>query len=203
MAILLRACLPSGSRILDPFAGLGSIFDCIPEYDWHGIEIEPDWAKKHPKIKVGDVLKLPYLGEYFHGICCSPCYGNRMADHHEATDRSHRITYRHGLGKPLQGNNSGQMQWGPVYRAFHRIAWKEVDRVLKPGGAFLLNTKNHIRQGEEQKVTEWHQELVKELGYAQLEVVEIPLRGNGYGQNGQLRVGFETITVFMKGTVDE
>lgn len=48
------------------------------------------------------------------------------------------------------------MQWGRNYCEFHDRAWAEAVRVLKPGGLFMLNIKDHIRGGRRQRVTLWH-----------------------------------------------
>ena len=49
------------------------------------------------------------------------------------------------------------MQWGDAYRSFHVKAWREAWRVLRPGGRFVLNIKDHIRNGERMPVTDWHE----------------------------------------------
>ena len=77
----------------------------------------------------------------------SPTYGDRLADHHDARDGSVRHSYKHDLGRDLHPDNSGAMQWGPAYRDFHTAAWVEVRRVLRPGGRFVLNVKDHVRGG--------------------------------------------------------
>jgi hypothetical protein len=51
------------------------------------------------------------------------------------------------LGRPLTPGNSGALQWGEEYRALHVAVWTECRRVLKPGGIFVLNVKDHIRGG--------------------------------------------------------
>ena len=38
----------------------------------------------------------------------------------------------------------------------HVAVWTECRRVLKPGGIFVLNVKDHIRKGVLQEVTKWH-----------------------------------------------
>ena len=68
---------------------------------------------------VGDARALPFADASFHAIATSPCFGNRMADHHEARDPSVRHTYRHRLGRPLSEGSAGALQWGPAYREFH------------------------------------------------------------------------------------
>src|SRR3990167_7947475 len=119
--------------ILDPFAGVGKVHR-LRDYGFLtiGVEIEPEWADQSPHTVVGDALDLPWPNAHFDAICTSPSYGNRMADHHDAKDGSPRHTYRHYLGRPLSPHNSGAMQWGREYRAFHRRAWAEAARVLKP-----------------------------------------------------------------------
>jgi len=145
------------SAILDPFAGIGTIH----QLDWpwantYAIELEPEWAHisaDYGPTWCGDWLKYrapsaiawPLL---FDAVVTSPCYGNRMADHHNAKDTSTRRTYRHVLGRELTPGNSGGMQWGPEYRHFHNLAWAKVRRTLPGGGLFVLNIKNHVRKGK-------------------------------------------------------
>lgn len=98
--------------VLDPFAGVGRMFDpwdelrtiesvhgdppldradeaAVERFEFHGIEIEPDWAAADERIVVGDATNLAGLvdDEDFDIIWSSPCYGNRMADHHDAQER--------------------------------------------------------------------------------------------------------------------
>ena len=105
--------LTGRTRILDPFAGTGKIFELaqwLPEADIQAVEIEPEWAAMNPRTTLGNALHLPWPAESFDAVCTSPCYANRMADHHEAKDASQRNTYRHALGHPLQPDNAGAMQ---------------------------------------------------------------------------------------------
>lgn len=196
-AEMLTGC----KRILDPFAGTGKIHQLGPILgaETVGIEIEPEWANMHPKTQIGNALDLPFVDESFDAICVSPTYANRMADSFESKDGSKRNTYRHAIGRPLHADNSGQMQWGGDYRTFHFKAWKESLRVLKPGGKFVLNCKNHIRGGEVMRVTEWHLTMLT-LQF-DLEVVEerkVKCPGNGFGANGKLRVPYETVALLRK-----
>lgn len=189
-------------RILDPFAGIGGIFDLHLigfRGSIVGVEIEPEWASNNPAIIVGNALSLDFPDEYFDAIVTSPVYGNRMSDHHDAKDDSKRNTYRHTLGRELHPDNSGRLQWGEKYREFHKRAWAESVRVLKPGGMFLLNIKDHIRNNKRQEVSLWHQSCLTDLGLSSLGVDKVLAAGNGFGQNGRSRVPYEYVMRFRKG----
>lgn len=181
--------------VLDPFAGTGKLRSIRP--DALLIEIEPEWAAISGTT-VGDALALPYADGSIDAVCTSPTYGNRMADHHDARDASRRNTYKHALGHDLQPNNSGAMQWGEDYREFHLAAWREVLRVLRPGGRFVLNVKNHIRDGVEMRVAQWHFIAATNAGFAHIDSFEVACPGNRHGENAALRVDNEIIFVLEK-----
>ncbi len=191
--------------VLDPFAGVGGVHKIpalIPSNGLLtvltcGVEIEPNWAHAHSRTIVGSALNLPFEGP-FDFIVTSPCYGNRMADHHNAKDGSKRITYRHFYGKPLTEGSAAMMQWGHEYRWFHRAAWVEAKRVLTPGGIFAVNISNHIRKGQEMPVVEWHLETLLSLGLFVERVEQIATPRMRNGANAQLRVPFEHILVMRK-----
>lgn len=191
-------------RILDPFAGTGERLLEIknlyhPLSTFTGIEIQPLWASVTPSIvQVGNALALPFDKESFDVILTSPTYGNRMADHHEAKDTSTRNTYRHRHGSPLHPHNSGAMQWGAEYKTFHYLAWSEAVRVLKRGGRFILNIKDHIRKGKVQHVTDWHIETLIRCGLSVIDIENIACPGNKQGENGNLRVNHETVCVMVR-----
>lgn len=196
--------LPKNSRVLDPFAGVGRIHELASE-DWDietvGVEIEKPWADAHPNTLHGDSTKLKdmFPDEWFDVVATSPTYGNRMADHHEAKDSSIRNTYRHTLGKTLQRNNTGSMQWGTEYRLVHTKVWQEVRRLLSEDGLFLLNVSNHIRKNREVRVAEWHLDYcIRILGF-RLEAVEtIVTKRNRQGANRDLRTDHEFLFVMRK-----
>lgn len=193
---VLGRWIEPGQRVLDQFAGTGLIHKIDAE-TW-GIELEPEWASLHPRTINGNALALPFRDGSFDVVATSPTYGNRMADHHEAKDDTRRITYRHTLGRALHPDNSGQLQWGPKYRDFHERAWGEVWRVLKPGGAFILNVKDHIRSGEVMPVCDWHIEACKALGFTVARLARPDVPGMRFGQNAEARIETELVALFRR-----
>lgn len=193
-------CTYSLWTILDPFAGVGGIHTLMA--NTIGVEIEPLWAQAHPRTIVGDALQLPFKAQSFDAVITSPTYANRMADHHEAKDGSRRMTYRHTLGQPLQPHNSGQLQWGAAYKAFHLKAWREVMHVLRDDGLLVINVSNHIRKNHEVDVVGWHRDSCVSLGYYLTDTLEVETRRMRFGENSTKRVATESILIFRKARSD-
>jgi len=198
--------LAGSRRILDPFGGTGKVFllnQWLPQAQIQAVEIEPEWAKQHPRTIVGSALALPFPTGYFDAICTSPTYGNHMADQSkgDAQDRHHKAKtnkYFALLGRKMHPDNSGQLHWNRGYQEFHQRAWQEVSRVLAPGGLFVLNIKNHIRQGQEMLVTEWHIETLCEMGYQVRKYKKLPVPSMKFGRNAEKRVPYESVIQFVK-----
>lgn len=196
MASMLWGC----HDLLDPMAGEGNIFKLrgyfTPTPNITAVEIEPDYAKAHPEVQVGDALHLDSKDDVFDAIGVSPAWANRLADHHNAKDGSRRITYKHCIGHDLHPNNGGQLQWGPKYRAFITQAWTEARRVLQPGGRFVLDIGNHIRGGVEIDVAGWMKGEMVRLGYHYITEVKVKTGRLRYGRNHELRIDHEFVMLF-------
>jgi SAM-dependent methyltransferase len=183
-------------HVLDPFAGTGRIHE-LPMHTV-GVEIEPEWAALHPDTVEGSALDLPWEDAEFDAVCTSPTYGNRLADSHNASDPERRRSYTHDLGRKLSADNSGAMQWGDEYREFHETAWAEAVRVLRHGGRFVLNIKDHIRGGQRQYVTDWHVGVLRDLGLRYAFALTVDTRHLRQGDNAEARVEGEQVIVFDK-----
>jgi len=184
--------------VLDPFAGVGRVHRLVPAGTTIGVEIEPRWAACHRRTFQGNALALPFDGGAFDCVVVSCCYGNRMADSHDAKDGSRRNTYRHVYGEPLQPANTGTLQWGPAYRSVHAAAWAEAVRCLAPGGLFVLNISDHIRGGEVQHVTAFHALALGRLGLEWEDDWPVDTARNRNGANASARVDHETILALRK-----
>lgn len=197
--------LPEIGIVLDPMAGVGNVHKlATTARKTVGIEIEPEWAAAHPGTMVGNCLALPFGNGAFDAALTSPCYGNRLADHHRAQDPSVRRSYTHDLQhttgdreRQLHAQNSGTLRaTRDEYWLFHVRAWAEVARVLRPGGRFVLNVSDHISGGAVVPVVERHADLVLMSGFTFVKELQVSTRRMRYGANNQVRVPTESVLVF-------
>jgi len=200
-AELLKNC----AVVLDPFAGVGKLA-LIKQHGFNGViicnEIEKEWTNSEcdvDEFNIGDAANMNWCeSESISAICTSPTYGNRMADHFNARDGSKRITYRHYLGRELHKENTGRMQWGDKYCQKHKEVWTECYRVLQPGGLFILNVSDHIRQGQRVFVTDWHKNCLIELGFLFIHEMKVETPRMRFGENYNTRIDYESILIFKK-----
>lgn len=232
--VLLDKIVPTDVVVLDPMAGTGwRLEEGLPGRALWGIELEPEWTMGAVWVQQGDATALPFEDDTFDWVVTSPTYANRMADHHNAQERCKpckgtgrrgrgqcskcggegrrtykRLTYRHRLGRPLSEGSTASLGWlgkeGEQYREIHERAWREVWRVLVPGGGFALNVKNHYRtlkKGEpaqEMLVAEWHVETLEEIGFEEVDRHLVATPGMLYGQNREVRAEHEYVIVLRK-----
>lgn len=193
--------------VFDPMAGTGKLVQVktfCPDLAVFCNELEPEWCEFDNGAfwMVRDARDLGFLPDgLFGAICTSPTYGNRLADHHNAKDGSRRITYRHRLGRDLHTANTGQLQWGQVYREIHHAIWKESIRLLCDDGIFILNISDHIRGGEIVPVSDFHHRTLVSLGLNLIQWDRVETPRMGFGANAKVRVDYESIYTFKKGVV--
>lgn len=187
--------LPEDAFILDPFAGAGGIHVLRPTFLTYGIELEPEWASDSQFTAQGDATATGLLDSSFDAVVTSPPYGNRMAD--QDMRPSVGATYAKILGRRVSDGSAAGMQWGPEYRTTMVSALGEIHRVLVPGGLFLLNVSDHVRDKQLQHVPEWFLMECVCMGFILHDDIEIKTRRMMRGAN-RARANCEHLYVFRK-----
>jgi DNA modification methylase len=191
--------LTPGMRVLDPFAGVGTIQRLSftgAKFFTGEIEYRVCEHSAGTRRVCADAQLLPFASESVDAVMTSPTYGNRMAD--TFVDGSERNTYTAAFGFSLHENNAGAMQWGLRYQWLHEGAYKQCYRVLKQNGLMVVNVSDHIRDGERVYVARWHYATLSKIGFDHIVTHEIKTPRNRKGQNGNARVESEYIFVFRK-----
>lgn len=187
-------------NVLDPMAGVGRIHELRTErIETFSVELEAEWVGAPSVWRTqGDATALQWASNSFDVVMTSPCYGNRMADHHEAKDDSKRMTYKHLLGRDLSPNSGAALQWSHPYRELHSTILAEMVRVLRPEGLMVVNMSNHIRKGEVQHVVEWWVEKMCRMGLLMERIIPVETPRLGFGANGNVRVPYEHVIAMRK-----
>ena len=203
--------IPGFSTVLDPFAGVGGIHRLRDrgEFCTVGIELEPEWASKHPDNICGDSTKLAGLwpeinskltNPWIDVIATSPTYANRLADKYlPELDANDRRTYVCRLGRQPTKGSSCTMQWGREYRELHQSVWEQSVAMLTPGGLFLLNCKDHYRKTTDEirvGVTGWHVGMLNDLGLSVRDIEAMETIGDTSRAN--TKRGPEYVVVMQK-----
>jgi SAM-dependent methyltransferase len=200
--------LPESGVFLDPMCGSGRCF----ELEWPGrlivgTEIEEEFAALHPKTTVADATHLPFGTAVFDGGFTSPSYPNRMNGDYTGpgwTKNPHgRRNYslsKRWLARDetvvLHEHNTaryGVKRGMAHYWNLHFRIWGEVARVVKPGGIFVLNTKDLPGVA----VTNYHIELLEDEGFVVDYRMPVFPPGYRYGANRE-RVDHEDIVVLRR-----
>ncbi len=119
---------------------------------------------------------------------CKGCKGSGL---------SKRNTYKHTLGRDPSPGSTTTQQWGPAYRDTHERIWRRTAELLVPEGWVLLNVSNHIRDGKEKLVAEWHLNTWLMLGARIHHVERIGTQRLGHGANHDTRVDGELLLVLQ------
>ena len=201
---------PGPAKILDPFAGTGKIArlrSWLPQAEFYGYEIEPEWADTGPRGRLhlhhrrqpADALPRRHVRRHLHQPDLRQPHGrsSRGARRQPAPHLPPRARPAADT-RELRGAAMGRWHRRREYRALHVAVWTECRRVLKPGGIFVLNVKDHIRGGVLQEVTNWHAVTLLMLGFVCTRRVHVPCPGQRHGANGHLRVDYESVLQFRR-----
>ena len=70
--------------------------------------------------------------------------------------------------------------------------------MLKPGGIFILNLKDHIRKVVMQEVANWHAVTLLMLRFVRTRCARVPCVGQRQAANAHLRANYESVLQLQK-----
>lgn len=205
-------------RVIDPMAGVGGVHQLARRSNRPGgytvstlgVEIEPEWAACHERTECADALEWLAQRRFVRGTeryqlarmwVMSPTYGNRMADHHEATDDSVRHGYRFDLGRMPSAGSSATLHYGPDYWEFHAHLYRLMLGASPPGTRFALNVSDFIRGKTVVPAATWHLGAAIGAGWLvdrRTRVTRIATPRLGHGENHDARVPAEMVFQFYR-----
>lgn len=187
---------------IDPFAGSGGAFaieEAVPGTTVTGVEVEPAFCARWPRLTPGDATRLPFPNGTFDGAVTSPPYaGVRFADYNNGKapsswkgrrgyDISAKVLTRDPAYTLAENNAARYVRAGGTGEGYWRVcsaAWAELARVLRPGALFVFNYKN--RPGDDNACGR-HLQILAEAGFAYIDHFIVATRGYGFGANGDKR----------------
>jgi SAM-dependent methyltransferase len=183
--------------VLDPMIGTGKLYDlATPLICIDGVELEQEWAEQHPHTIQGNATNLVmFPSGYFDCVVSSPPYANRLADKFNPKDTSRRMSYKFQLGRDLTEGSGAGMQWNGAYRSWSKLVLAEMIRVVRPGGIVVINISNHIRNKEEQPVSEFWLATMVLMGLHFEKAIPVVTPRMRFGENHQARVDTEWVFV--------
>lgn len=210
-------------KLLDSFGGVGRIHQLDDIARTRAVELRPRWAACHARTRVGDATRLPHWWtQSFHVWATSPCYGNRLRDHHVANDScktcvgktgvvdpscrvckgrglSSRRSYAHDYGEPFEHeHDGGVLRFGTdAYSSLHERAYQQAHRVVVDGGGALLNVSDFYEQKQLVDAVSWHRAAMRDVGWRYVRTVPVVTKRLLHGANRQ-RAEHEVVLVFRK-----
>jgi len=159
-------------NVLDPFAGRGrgELAQALAAYGvehrvW-GIELQSEWAGTDALTLVGDATRLkPEWTGMFDIVATSPCYGNRMADKHDAQDR---CTACDGSGCSVPTCAGGHPDDGHDHRRCptckgHGLSWRNTyaHSLRRQGGELIRGSAAGLQWGAQYRLL--HKDAITEM----------------------------------------
>lgn len=108
--------------------------------------------------------------------------------------KSKRRGYAIALGRRTSPNSGGGMAWGPRYRSMHGEVIQQCDRMLEPGGWWMVNVSSFLNTDGYQPVMEWWLGAIARVARVD-GLVAIETRRMKHGQNGDRRVPAEHLII--------
>lgn len=117
---------------------------------------------------------------------CKKCGGTGISQRHSYTHSIRAVS-----GDPerqLHQNNTGAMQWGPLYRDTNARILDEINRVLVDGGDLVLVISDHVRDKAKVHVVKWYFQQLRRLRFTVIDVQPCNIPRNRNGENAEARV---------------